>query len=73
MELMKKIYIKDNGTIYLKDVNKITEQGFYQHNDKLIANGEIILDWCDWGVLIQSEVLSRKRNKKINQILNEKS
>lgn len=70
--IIKRVYIKDNGTIYLRDVKKISERGFYQLDNKLIANGLIIDEWTDWCNLIQSEIKSRKRNRKINQILDEK-
>jgi hypothetical protein len=70
-KIIKKVCIRGN-VIYLRDVNKISEKGFYQLDDKLIANGEIIDDWCDWGSLIQREITLRTRHKKINQILNEK-
>jgi hypothetical protein len=68
--LIKKIYIR-GSVIYLRDVKKISEKGFYQLNDTLIADGVIIDDWCDWCNLVQKEITIRKRNRKINQILNE--
>lgn len=70
-KIIKKVCIR-GSVIYLRDVNKITEKGFYQLDDKLIANGKVIDDWCDWGNLIQREITLRTRHKKINQILNEK-
>jgi hypothetical protein len=68
--LIKKIYIR-GSVIYLRDVKKISEKGFYQLDNKLIANGVIIDDWCDWCNLIQREITVRVRNKKINQVLYE--
>jgi hypothetical protein len=68
--LIKKIYIR-GSIIYLRDVSKITEKGFYQLDNKLIANGQIIDEWTDWCNLVQQEITVRRRNKKINQILNE--
>jgi hypothetical protein len=68
--LIKKVYIR-GSIIYLRDVSKITEKGFYQLDNKLIANGQIIDEWTDWCNLVQQEITARKRNKKINQILNE--
>ena len=70
-DLIKKIYIRGSG-IYLRDVSKITEKGFYQFNNTLIANGQIIDEWTDWCNLVQQEITVRRRNKKINQILNER-
>ena len=71
-KLIKKVCIRGN-VIYLRDVKNISNVGFYQVDDKLIANGAVIEDWCDWGNLLQLEIVRRKRDKKINEILNERS
>ena len=68
--LIKKIYFRGR-TIYMRDVIKFDNKGFYQVEDNLIANGVIIDEWCEWLALIQSEVKVRMREKTINKILQE--
>ena len=55
--------------LYFRDVKTFNNNGFYQVDSNLIANGVMIDDWCEWLVLVQSEIKSRARNKKINKIL----
>ena len=66
--MIKKLYFRGK-CVYFRDVIKFDNRGFYQVDSNLIANGVMIDDWCEWLVLVQSEIKSRARNKKINKIL----
>jgi hypothetical protein len=68
--MIKKVYFRGR-TIYMRDVIKFDDSGFYQVDDNLIANGAIIDEWWEWLALIQSEIKARIREKTINKILQE--
>lgn len=67
-ERILKVYFRGNK-IYTREVNKLTDKGFYNTEGKIIANGKVVIDYEDWFLLIKSEIKSRERDKKIRSIL----